>query len=79
MQSLLWQHPGCGGCHFRWRLVRTCLSDGSIHNGGDCAVGALLATHCLLGTVDVGVCDVCVAELCDYVVGSLADTVRTKG
>lgn len=74
MQTLLWQHPGCD-LPCRMETCEKCLSDGSVHNGGDCAVGALLATHCLLRAVDVGVCDVCVTELCDYVIGSLTDTV----
>lgn len=56
-----------------------CLGDGSVHNGGDCAVAALLTAQCLLRAVDVGVCDVCMAELGDYVVGSLADTVAGSG
>jgi hypothetical protein len=50
------------------------LGDRSIHDGGDCAVVAQLATLCVYRAVDIGVCDVCVAEFCDSVVGSFADT-----
>jgi hypothetical protein len=58
------------------RRTRSLLGDGSIYNGGDCAVVAQLATLCVCRAVDIGVCDVCVAKFCDSVVGSFTDTVE---
>jgi hypothetical protein len=52
------------------------LGDRSIYDGGDCAVVAQLATLCVYRAVDIGVCNVCVTEFCDSVVGSFTDTVE---
>lgn len=56
-----------------WRKSCTIASSNrGIHDSGDGAVCALLAAVC--GAVDVGLCEVGVAELRDSVVGVFTDT-----
>lgn len=54
-------------------LCEESLGDGGIHDGSDCTVLGLLASLCLRRALDVGTCDVCMAELCDSVVRGFAD------